>query len=336
VVGDWNGHAQLPGCTNIRCPAAFNAGVDMFMAPDGWRQLYENAVAEARSGEIPADRLDDAVRRILRVKFRLGLFEAARPYEGRLELLGSAAHRALAREAVRKSLVLLKNDGVLPIRASARVLVIGPAATSISAQAGGWSITWQGADTSNADFPNGESIYAGIRAAIEAGGGSILPGSGEAAAPSQVDARPDVAVVIFGENPYAEFGGDIKSALYYPANALETLRRLHRQGIPVVSVFLSGRPLWVNPELDASNAFVAAWLPGTEGGGVADVLVGDGAGRPRADFSGKLSFPWPVTAAQAVHGAGQASGPALFPVGYGLSYAHGGVVRHLPEEFAGP
>jgi beta-glucosidase len=334
VVGDWNGHAQLPGCTNIRCPAAINAGVDMFMAPDGWRQLYENTVAEVRSGEIAADRLDDAVRRILRVKFRLGLFEAARPYEGRLELLGSAAHRALAREAVRKSLVLLKNDGVLPIRASARVLVIGPAANSIGAQAGGWSITWQGADTSNADFPNGESIYAGIRAAIEAGGGSILPGSGDAIAPSLVDARPDVAVVIFGENPYAEFLGDIKSALYYPANALETLRRLRRQGIPVVSVFLSGRPLWVNSELNASNAFVAAWLPGTEGGGVADVLVGDGVGRPRADFSGKLSFPWPVTAAQAEHGAGQASGPVLFPLGYGLSYAHPGAVRHLPEAFA--
>jgi beta-glucosidase len=215
------------------------------------------------------------------------------------------------------------------------VLVIGPAANSIGAQAGGWSITWQGADTSNADFPNGESIYAGIRAAIEAGGGSILPGSGEAAAPSLVDARPDVAVVIFGESPYAEFGGDIKSALYYPANALETLRRLRRQGIPVVSVFLSGRPLWVNPELDASNAFVAAWLPGTEGGGVADILVGDGAGRPRADFSGKLSFPWPVNAAQAAQSAGPASGPVLFPVGYGLSYARRGAVRRLPEDFAG-
>lgn len=336
VVGDWNAHEQLPGCTKTRCPAAFNAGVDMFMAPDLWRQLFENTVAEVRSGEIAAGRLDDAVRRILRVKFRLGLFEAARPYEGRLELLGSATHRALAREAVRKSLVLLKNDGVLPIRASARVLVIGPAANSIGAQSGGWSISWQGADTSNADFPNGESIYAGIKAAIEAGGGSMLPGSGEAAAPSLIDGRPDVAVVIYGENPYAEFAGDIKAALYYPANGLEAIRRLRQQGIPVVSVFLSGRPLWVNTELNASNAFVAAWLPGTEGGGIADILVGDGAGRPRADFTGRLSFPWPVNAAQATHGAGHKSGPVLFPVGYGLSYARRGAVRQLPEDFAGP
>jgi beta-glucosidase len=336
VVGDWNGHAQLPGCSNIRCPAAFNAGVDMFMAPDGWRQLYENTVAEVRSGEIAGDRLDDAVRRILRVKFRLGLFDAARPYEGRFELLGSAAHRTLAREAVRKSLVLLKNDGVLPIKASARVLVIGSAANSIGAQSGGWSISWQGADTSNADFPNGESIYSGIKAAIEAGGGSILPGSGETTEPSLVDARPDVAVVVYGENPYAEFFGDIKSALHFPTQSLETLRRLRRLGIPVVSVFLSGRPLWTNPEFNASNAFVAAWLPGTEGGGVADILVGDGAGRPRADFAGKLSFPWPVNAAQAAHGAGHPSGPVLFPVGYGLNYAHRGAVRQLPEDFVGP
>jgi beta-glucosidase len=141
--------------------------------------------------------------------------------------------------------------------------------------------------------------------------------------------------VIYGESPYAEFAGDIKSALYYPANGLEAIRRLRQQGIPVVSVFLSGRPLWINPELNASNAFVAAWLPGTEGGGVADILVGDGVGRPRADFSGKLSFPWPVNAAQAAHGGGHASAPVLFPVGYGLSYAHGGAVRPLPEEFGG-
>jgi beta-glucosidase len=336
VVGDWNAHAQLPGCTKTRCPAAFNAGVDMFMAPDGWRQLYENTVAEVRLGEISADRLDDAVRRILRVKFRLGLFDAARPYEGRFELLGSATHRALAREAVRKSLVLLKNDGVLPIKSSARVLVIGSAANSIGTQSGGWSISWQGADTSNADFPNGESIYSGIKAAIEAGGGSMLPGSGETTEPSLVDARPDVAVVVYGENPYAEFFGDIKSAFYYPTQSLETLRRLRQLGIPVVSVFLSGRPLWANPELNASNAFVAAWLPGTEGGGVADILVGDGAGRPRADFAGKLSFPWPVNAAQAAHGAGRTFGPVPFPVGYGLNYAHRGAVRQLPEDLVGP
>jgi beta-glucosidase len=337
VIGDWNGHAQVPGCTKVRCPAAFNAGVDMFMAPDGWQQLFENTVAEVRSGEIPAARLDDAVRRILRVKFRLGLFEAARPYAGRLELVGSAAHRALAREAVCKSLVLLKNDGVLPIKAGARVLVTGPAAESIGVQSGGWSISWQGRDTTNADFPNGESIYAGIKAAIEAGGGTLVSDSGTSAAPPPASARPDVAVVVFGENPYAEYEGDLKFALYNPSSPLEQLRLLRERGIPVVSVFLSGRPLWVNPEINASNAFVAAWLPGTEGGGgVADVLVGDGAGKPRTDFTGKLSFSWPVTAAEASPASGRGTKPPLFAPGYGLSYAHGGAVRPLPEGIGAP
>ena len=122
VIGDWDGHAQVPGCRSDSCPAAFNAGVDMFMAPNNWKALYDNTLAQARSGEIPAARLNDAVRRILRVKYKLGLFEAARPYEGRMELLNSPATRALAREAVRRSLVLLKNDGALPItRVGARV-----------------------------------------------------------------------------------------------------------------------------------------------------------------------------------------------------------------------
>jgi beta-glucosidase len=334
VIGDWNGHAQLPGCTASRCPAAFNAGVDMFMAPDSWKPLYENTLAEVKSGEIPAARLDEAVRRILRVKFRLGLFEAARPYEGRFELIGSAAHRALAREAVRKSLVLLKNDGVLPIRAGARVLVTGPMADSIGVQSGGWSISWQGRDTRNADFPNGQSIYAGIKAAIEAGGGTIVSDSGASAAPPLASARPDVAVLVFGENPYAEYEGDLKFALYNPSSSLEQLRLLRRRGIPVVCVLLSGRPLWVNPEINASNAFIAAWLPGTEGGGVADVLIGDAAGRPRTDFSGKLSFSWPVTGAQASSAAAHWAKPILFPVGSGLSYAHGAAAAKLPEDFA--
>jgi beta-glucosidase len=271
------------------------------------------------------------VRRNLRVKFRLGLFAAARPYEGRLELIGSAAHRSLAREAVRKSLVLLKNDGVLPIRPSARVLVTGPAAQSISMQSGGWSITWQGAETTNADFPGGESIYAGIKSAIEAGGGTLAGEAGDSAAPLLGNGRPDVAIVVFGESPYAEYAGDLKYAVYNPGNGLEIVRNLRRQGIPVVSVFLSGRPLQVNPEINASNAFVAAWLPGSEGGGVADLLIGDAAGKPRADFSGRLSYTWPVAAGLDRRGA-KVPGTALFRPGYGLSYAHGGKVPRLPED----
>ena len=317
VVGDWNGHAQVPGCASDRCPAAFNAGVDMFMAPYNWKSLYTNTLAEVRSGEITQARLDDAVRRILRVKLKLGLFEAARPYEGRLELLSSAASRALAREAVRKSLVLLKNDGALPIRASAKVLVTGPGAESVPLQSGGWSVTWQGSDTSNADFPGAETIKAAIGRAVAAAGGRVVEGS-DLTGPD----RPDVAVVVFGEEPYAEGLGDVQFALYNVGQPLTQLRHLQRAGIRTVSVFLSGRPLWVRPELEASNAFVAAWLPGTEGGGgIADVIIGDTAGKSRYDFSGRLSFAWP-NAAQPVQGApspGQ-QGETWAP-GFGLSYA---------------
>jgi beta-glucosidase len=328
VVGDWNGHAQLPGCAKRHCAAAFNAGVDMFMAASGWRGLYVATLKSVRSGEIPAARLDDAVRRILRVKFRLGLFEAARPYEGRFELLDSAASRSLAREAVRESLVLLKNDGTLPIRASARVLIAGPAAHDLRAQTGGWTVSWQGADTTPADVPQATSIEDGLREAISAGGGIVVD-SGENIAIS----KPDVAIVVFGEPPYAEGVGDLKLPFYNARLPLSELQRLRRLGVPTVAVFLSGRPLWVNPELNASNAFVAAWLPGSEGAGIADVLVGDAAGRARTDFRGRLPFRWPRSAAAGPFASGDDA--TLFPVGYGLSYAHGGPVPRLEEDLLG-
>jgi beta-glucosidase len=317
VVGDWNAHGLVPGCTAERCPEAFLAGVDMFMAPIGWQALYENLLREVRSGEVPMARLDDAVRRILRVKLKLGLFDDARPYSGRYDLIGSEAHRALAREAVGKSLVLLKNDGVLPIKAGAKVVIAGPAAYDIGAQCGGWTISWQGDKNTHKDFPNGESIAAGLKAAIRAGGGKVLAETDDFAVN-----RPDVAVVIYGERPYAEMFGDLKLAFYASRTTLATLHKLRARGVPVVSVFLSGRPLWANPELNASNAFVAAWWPGTEGGGVADVLIGDAAGQPRQDFSGRLSFPWP--------GRPDAT-TTLFKVGYGLSYATPGKVGRLDE-----
>jgi len=320
VVGDWNAHAQLPGCQPGRCAAAFNAGVDMFMAPYAWKELYASTLAQVRSGEISRERLEDAVRRILRVKMKLGLFESARPYEGRTELIGSGAHRALAREAVRKSLVLLKNDGVLPIRSGARVLVTGPGARDIGMQCGGWTISWQGTGNSNADFPHAESIYDGIRSAVHAGGGTVV---------DEADSRPDVAVVVFGEQPYAETSGDRKLAVDNLRAPLGQLRALRKRGIPVVAVFLSGRPLWSNPEINASNAFVAAWLPGTEGGGVADVLVGDASGRARTDFTGRLSFAWPATVFPAMPGSPK--GAILFPLEYGSSYAHPARAAHLSE-----
>jgi beta-glucosidase len=305
VIGDWNGHAQLSGCSSMDCPSALNAGIDMFMAPDGWKEMFEHTLGEVRSGQISASRLDDAVRRILRVKVRLGLFGSTRPWEGRVEVIGSEAHRALAREAVRKSLVLLKNrNGVLPIHASAHVLVAGDAADDIGRQCGGWTLTWQGVEKDNDAFPNGQSIYAGIRDALARGGGSV-----ELSPNAHYQHRPDVAIVVFGEHPYAESLGDLKTIDYRHGGGqgLKLLQRLQAAHIPVVAVFLSGRPLRVNDEIAAADAFVAAWLPGSEGEGVADVLIGDGNGAPRYPFSGTLSFAWPASSSR-----------AGFPLGFGL------------------
>ncbi|MDZ4363576.1 exo 1,3/1,4-beta-D-glucan glucohydrolase [Brevundimonas sp.] len=328
VVSDWNAHGQLAGCSNESCPQAIIAGIDMLMAPDSWKPLYENTLAQVRSGEIPMARVDEAVRRILRAKVKAGLFEEARPVEGQLQHLGSPEHRALAREAVRKSLVLIKNEGgVLPIRSGARVLVVGTAADDIGQASGGWTLTWQGTGNSNADFPNGQSIWSGIEEAVEAGGGqATLSPDG-----SFTD-KPDVAIVVFGETPYAEFQGDIDTLDFVPTGPLEQLRQLRAAGIPTVAVFLSGRPMWTNPEINQSDAFVAAWLPGSEGAGVADVLIGDAQGRPRHDFSGTLSFSWPKDATGAPLNRGQAGYDPQFAYGYGLSYARPGAVATLSEE----
>lgn len=327
VVSDWNAHGQLPGCSNESCALAFNAGIDMFMAPDSWKPLYASTLAQVKSGEIPMARLDEAVRRILRVKVKTGLFNDARPVEGHLNELGSPAHRALAREAVRKSLVLLKNEGsVLPIRSGARVLVAGHA-DDIGQASGGWTLTWQGTGNTNADFPNGQSIWSGIREAVTAGGGQAT-----LSADGSFTQKPDVAIVVFGETPYAEFQGDVDTLDFVPTEPLETLKRLKAAGVPTVSVFLSGRPMWTNPEINASDAFVAAWLPGTEGAGVADVLIGDQAGKPRNDFTGTLSFSWPKTAKGEPLNVGQPGYDPQFAYGYGLTYARPARVGALSED----
>lgn len=318
VVGDWDGHGQIKGCTPTSCARAINAGLDMFMSPEGWRALFDNTLAQARSGEILPARLDDEVRRILRVKFKLGLFQPARPWEGRDGVLGRAEHRALARQAVRRSLVLLKNSaGLLPLRARARILVAGAGADDIGRQSGGWTLSWQGEGNSNRDFPGAQSIFAGIKEALaQAGGSATLSVDGS------FKSRPDAAVVVFGEPPYAEGGGDLKTLEYQPGDKtdLALIKRLKAAGVPVVAVFLSGRPLWVNPELNAADAFVAAWLPGSEGGGVADLLIGDAAGKPRHDFHGALSFSWPMSAAQTSLNRGDKNYAPLFAYGYGLRY----------------
>jgi beta-glucosidase len=331
VVGDWNGHGQVAGCTNTSCAAAINAGLDMFMAPNSWKDLYVSTLAQAKSGEIPMARIDDAVRRILRVKVKMGLFDAARPWEGRSDVLGSKEHRALGAEAVRKSLVLLKNNGpVLPIKGGARVLVAGSGADDISRQSGGWTLSWQGTGNTRENFPGATTIFEGVRDAVTAQGGTAMlsPEGG-------FFLKPDVAVVVIGETPYAEFQGDLKTSLeYQPGDKsdLALIKRLKAEGVPVVTVFLSGRPLWTNPEINASDAFVAAWLPGSEGEGVADVLIGDKAGKPRHDFSGKLSFSWPRTAVQFTNNVGKTPYNPQFAFGYGLSYARPAAVGRLSED----
>ena len=318
VVGDWNAQEQVPGCTKYRCAAAILAGVDMLMAPDSWKALFENTLAQTRAGEIPMARIDDAVTRILRVKVLAGLFERPSPRErSDLAQLGSAAHRALARQAVRESLVLLKNDhATLPLNPGSRILVAGDAADSIGEQTGGWTIDWQGDHNANADFPGATSIYAGIKAAVNAAGGSA-----ELREDGQFAKKPDAAIVVFGEQPYAEFQGDRETLEFSPNDkrALKLLRNLRAAGIATVSVFLSGRPLWTNPEINASDAFVAAWLPGSEGAGVADVLF-KSSGTPAFDFTGRLAFSWPQSAMPvAFDSSAQVTG-ALFLRGAGLDY----------------
>lgn len=324
VVGDWNGHGQIKGCTNTDCPQALMAGLDVYMVPEDWKGLYETLLAQVQDGTVPMARLDEAVLRVLRLKEKSGLLAGApRPSEranaGQWDKLGSPEHRAIAREAVAKSLVLLKNDGVLPLQSKANILVAGKAANSIAQQAGGWTLTWQGGgELTNADFPGATSIYDGLSAAAQqAGGTAVLSQDG-----SYAD-KPDVAIVVFGEQPYAEFVGDRKDLAFRDEEGLRLLRQFKSEGIRTVAVFLSGRPLWVNRELNAADAFVAAWLPGSEGAGVADVLFG------QAPASGRLSFSWPADCAGAP--LNSADG-ALFALGYGRATGDHAPLATLSEE----
>lgn len=326
VVGDWNGHGQVKGCTNGDCPQALLAGLDVYMVPENWKELHASLLKQVKDGTIPMARLDEAVLRVLRLKQQLGIFDgevkpSARPYGGKWDMLGSAGHRAVAREAVAKSQVLLKNHGVLPLKPGARIEVAGSAADNIPQQAGGWSVTWQGGGDLTAEhFPGATSIFAGIAAAArEAGGEALLASEGSSTG------KPDVAIVVFGEEPYAEFVGDRKDLAFRDEEGLNLLKAYRAKGVPTVAVFLSGRPLWVNRELNAADAFVAAWLPGSEGAGVADVLFGK---RPA---TGRLSFSWPA------HCEGTpVNGPqgALFGLGYGLDLVSTATLAPLDETCA--
>lgn len=331
VVGDWNGHGQVEGCTNVSCANAFNAGLDMFMAPDSWKQLYQNTLEQVKSGEITLARLDQAVARILRVKLRAGLFDAglpsSRPLAGNYKLLGSESHRAVAREAVRKSLVLLKNNRqLIPLSPNQRILVAGTAADNIGQASGGWTLSWQGTGNANSDFPNGQSILAAIKEAVTDSQGTV-----DYHPEGEFEVRPDVAIVVFGEQPYAEFQGDRPHVDFTDNTGLEVLKKFKALNIPTVSIFISGRPLWVNPEINASDAFIAAWLPGSEGGGIADVIMRNEQEKIEHDFVGRLSFSWPKCADQDVLNAEGADYDPLFALGYGLSVTDNVNVEQLNE-----
>ena len=330
VISDWNGHRYVEGCSMVQCPDAINAGIDVLMVAEHFEPFFHNTVRQVKQGIIPMERLNDAVSRFLRAKIRWGLLDRGKPSEraesALIKEFNSHQHRELAREAVRKSLVLLKNnDELLPLSPKQHILVAGDAANSMAKQLGGWSLSWNGTDNKNSDFPAATTIYQGIKQQVEAAGGSV-----QFSEKGHYQGKPDVAVVVIGEPPYAEWTGD-RQHLEYQLNDkqdLQLLKKLKSAGIPVVTVFISGRPLWVNKELNASDAFVAAWLPGTEGQGVADVLLTDSSGQRQYDFTGKLSFSWPKTDIQYQLNYQDPDYDPLFAYGYGLSY---GQPNNLPN-----
>ena len=330
VVSDWNGIGQVEGCTNSSCPQAINAGIDMIMVPELWREFLQDTISHVKTGIISESRIDDAVTRILRMKFKLGLFEQIKPSSRAKATVADitatrAANRKLAREAVRQSLVLLRNDqNLLPLDPKQHVLVVG-GADDIGKASGGWTLSWQGIGNANADFPTGSSIYGALKNQIENAGGTI-----ELSEQGEFERRPDKAIIVFGEDPYAEGLGDV-SDLQAPdlERVKKILLTLREQGIPTATVFLTGRPMWINPVLENSTAFVVAWLPGSEGGGVADLLLRDAKGEVQFDFLGRLSFDWPNDSLNA-QDKEQPVENNLFPSGYGLNLASASLAT-LPE-----
>jgi beta-glucosidase len=355
VLTDWDAHGEVPRCTLGDAGYCINAGVDVLMvaARDSWRSILSTTQQQVRDGIIPMSRIDDAVTRILRVKMRSGLWNKPRPAEraltGRNEVLGCADHRSLAREAVRKSLVLLKNKGgLLPLSPSSRILVTGSGADDVRKQTGGWTLSWQGTDVGLHDLPGASTIAMAVREAVGADRCVLDPEL------RHVERRRcDVAIVAIGEDSYAEMRGTLRPwrSLEYSrlkksyAGDLRTLRELRRLNIPVVTIFLSGRPLYVTEEINLSDAFVAAWLPGSSAAGIADVLFADAEGRPVHDFTGRLSVSWPRTKHSAAINRAPRHMPdfvapedeqdpaglhaALFAYGYGLSYGSSSAERDI-------
>jgi beta-glucosidase len=305
VISDWAAIDQIPGDYASDVRTAINAGVDMVMVPNEYRLFVDTLRAEVEAGNVPVERIDEAVTRILDAKFALGLFDRPVSDRTRLDEIGSAEHRAVARQAVRESLVLLQNDGVLPLSASVdEILVAGMNADDIGHQSGGWTITWQGG---GGDITEGTSILDGIEAAV--GPSTTVTFDRRATGPLTAD----VGVVVVGERPYAEGRGDaLDLSLSRPD--VEAIERVCA-AMPCVVVLVSGRPMVVTDLLPSIDAFVAAWLPGSEGAGVADVLFGE------ADFTGTLPMSWPRSMEQVPINVGDPDYDPLFPYGFGLSMA---------------
>ena len=319
VVGDWNGHGQVDGCSDTNCPQAFNAGVDIFMVPEDWQKLYKTTLNQVRRGEITEERLDDAVSRILYVKMQIGLLDGLKPHKYNHNYIGHPDHIAVARQAVRESLVLLKNTkNILPLDPSKHYVVIGNAAKSINNQMGGWTITWQGRENKNSDYKNVQSIYQSLVSLISSQGGSI-----EFSSNGSYKKKPDVAIFVYGEDPYTEGEGDREDLKFISSdlNYLNIMEEYKKDELPIVSIFLSGRPLEINKQLDLSDSFVAAWLPGTAVEGISDVIFSKN-GKIHHNFKGKLPYSWPKTLNSHFNHNDFNYDP-LFPYGYGLKYITG-------------
>jgi beta-glucosidase len=310
VVSDWNGIDQIDGVsgfTAAEVTQAINAGIDMVMVPSAWKTFISTLRSEVNNGHVTMARIDDANRRILTKKFELGLFEKPLTDRSYTPTVGSAAHRSLARQAVRESQVLLKNSAnVLPLaKDNNKIFVAGKNADNIGNQCGGWTISWQG---SSGNITPGTTILQGIRAA--AGPGTTVTYSQRG---TGIDSTYKVAIAVVGETPYAEGQGDRTGSMSLDRDDLRVINTLRGKGVPVVVVLVSGRPLDIAAELPNWNGLIASWLPGTEGAGVADVLFGDY--KP----TGKLPSTWMASVSQQPINDGDGQTP-LFPLGYGLTY----------------
>jgi len=304
VVSDWEGVRYLAGDFKTAIQIAVNAGIDMYMEPSRPLDFIANLKQLVIDRAVPLSRIDDAVKRILTVKFRLHLFENPYASTALVDSLGNNYHRSVARQAVRESLVLLKNSGgILPLsKTSGTILVAGSKAVDIGSQCGGWTITWQGGTGA---ITKGTTILDAIQKAR--GINNVMYSS--TGIPT---VKPDVAVVVVGETPYAEGGGDNPNPQLSTGD-LNVITNVQRIKIPYVVLLISGRPIILNNVIIDANAFVACWLPGTEGAGITDVLFGD------YDFTGKLSHTWPVSISQEPVNWGDSSYQPLFEYGYGLS-----------------